>query len=165
MSARTRTEVERGLSRRVVECAVAALLLFLSALVLWDSYDRGAGWADGPQSGFFPARVGWLMLIASGFAFITGVRRPDTVFVTWEQLRQVARVFVPLVLYVLGIEFLGIYVASALFMVFFMVTLGSFRWWSILLAAILVPLITFWVFEQRFHVPLPKGPVEALLGF
>ena len=165
MSASTGADLERGLSRRVVECAVAALLLVLSALVLWDSYDRGAGWADGPQSGFFPARVGWLMLIASGFAFITGVRRPDTVFVRWEQLRQVARVFVPLVLYVLGIEFLGIYVASALFMVFFMVTLGSFRWWSILLAAILVPLITFWVFEQRFHVPLPKGPVEALLGF
>ena len=161
----TGTESERGLSRRVVECLVAAILLALSVLVLWDSYERGAGWQDGPQSGFFPARVGWLMLIASAFAFITGVRRPDTVFVTWDQLRQVSRVFVPLFVFVFAIGYLGIYLSSALFMAFFMVSLGSFRWWSIGLAVVLVPLVTFWVFEQRFHVPLPKGPVEAWLGF
>jgi hypothetical protein len=28
-----------------------------------------------------------------------------------------------------------------------------------------VPLITFVVFEQWFLVPLPKGPIEAWLGF
>ena len=46
-----------------------------------------------------------------------------------------------------------------------MVTLGSFRPWSVALASLLVPLIAFWVFEIQFRVPLPKGPIEAFLGF
>jgi len=156
---------EAGLSRRAVECVVALLLIGLAVMVLWDSYGRGAGWDGGPQNGFFPARVGWLLLIASAFALVSAVRAPDSVFVTWGQLTQVARVFGPLLLYVAAIAFLGIYVASALFMVLFMVTLGSFRWWSVALASALIPLVLFWVFEIQFRVPLPKGPLEAALGY
>jgi hypothetical protein len=156
---------ERGVSRRAVEIVVALLLMGLAGLVLWDSYGRGAGWQDGPEGGFFPSRVGWLLLFASVFALVTAVRRPDSVFVTHAQLRQVLRVFGPLVLYIIAIAFLGIYVASALFLVLFMVTLGEFRWWSVVAAALLVPLVVFWVFEMQFRVPLPKGPLEAFLGY
>jgi putative tricarboxylic transport membrane protein len=91
--------------------------------------------------------------------------RTDEVFVTWRQLRQVLRVFVPLLVFVVLIAWLGIYVASALFMALFMVTLGAFRPWTVALASLLVPLIAFWVFEIQFRVPLPKGPVESVLGF
>ncbi len=28
-----------------------------------------------------------------------------------------------------------------------------------------VPIVTFFVFEKWFLVPLPKGPIEAYLGF
>jgi pimeloyl-ACP methyl ester carboxylesterase len=134
-------------------------------LVLWDSYGRGAGWDNGPENGFFPARVGWLLLAASVFALVSALRSPDGVFVTYGQLRQVARVFVPLALFVAAISFLGIYVASALFMALFMATLGSFRPWSVALASLAVPLVAFWVFELQFRVPLPKGPLEAALGY
>jgi putative tricarboxylic transport membrane protein len=157
---------ERGVSRRLVEAVVALLLMGLSGLVLWDSYGRGAGWEGGPQNGFFPARVGWLLLIAAGVVLFGVLRsRTDEVFVTWRQLRQVLRVFVPLLVFVVLIAWLGIYVASALFMALFMVTLGAFRPWTVALASLLVPLIAFWVFEIQFRVPLPKGPVESVLGF
>jgi putative tricarboxylic transport membrane protein len=157
---------ERGLSRRLVEAVVALLLIALSVLVLWDSYGRGAGWEGGPQNGFFPARVGWLLLLAAGVVLFGVLRnRTDEVFVTWRQLRQVLRVFVPLLVFVVLIAWLGIYVASALFMALFMVTLGAFRPWTVALASLLVPLIAFWVFEIQFRVPLPKGPVESALGF
>jgi putative tricarboxylic transport membrane protein len=157
---------ERGLSRRIVEAVVALLLIALSVLVLWDSYGRGAGWEGGPQNGFFPARVGWLLLLAAGVVLFGVLRnRTDEVFVTWRQLRQVLRVFVPLLVFVVLIAWLGIYVASALFMALFMVTLGAFRPWTVALASLLVPLIAFWVFEIQFRVPLPKGPVESALGF
>jgi putative tricarboxylic transport membrane protein len=155
----------RGVSRRAVEIVVALLLMGLAGIALWDSYSRGAGWQDGPEGGFFPARVGWLLLFAAIFAFVTAIRRPDSVFVTHRQLVQVIRVFGPLVLYVIAIAFLGIYLASGLFLVLFMMTLGSFRWWSVVAAAVLVPLVTFWVFEIQFRVPLPKGPLEAFLGY
>jgi putative tricarboxylic transport membrane protein len=106
-----------------------------------------------------------ILAIAAVAALVSALRREDSVFVTYGQLRLVAQVFVPLFLYVLGIAFLGIYLASALFMALFMITLGSFRWWQTALAVVLVPLVTFWVFELQFRVPLPKGPVEALLGY
>ncbi len=156
---------ERGLSRRVVEILVALLLIGLAALALWDSYGRGAGWDNGPENGFVPARVAGILAIAAGAVLVGAVRREDSVFVTYGQLRLVAQVFVPLFLYVLAIAFLGIYLASALFMGLFMVMLGAFRWWQVALAVVLTPLVTFWVFELQFRVPLPKGPVEAMLGF
>ncbi|MBX9931840.1 MAG: tripartite tricarboxylate transporter TctB family protein [Methylobacterium sp.] len=159
------TAPEAGLSRRIVEIIVALILMALSAMVLWDSYERGAGWDGGPQNGFFPARVGWILLIAAIAAFVSAIRREDSVFVTYGQLRLVGSVFAPLFLYVLAIEFLGIYAASALFMAVFMVMLGEFRWWQTLLAVIAVPVVCFWVFEIQFRLSLPKGPVEAMLGF
>jgi putative tricarboxylic transport membrane protein len=165
MSASFHPPAEPGPSRRLVEVGVAIVLMILSVLVLWDSYGRGAGWEGGPQNGYFPARVGWLLMIASAFTLVSAVRsRSREVFVTWQQLSQVARVFIPLVLFVVVVEFLGIYVASALFMALFMVTLGSFRPWAVAVASIATVLVIYWVFEVQFKVPLPKGPVEAALG-
>ena len=158
---------EPGVSRRGVEQVVAGLLVALAALVLWDSLGRGAGWAsDGPQSGYFPARVGLLMLGAAGAAFWSSLRADRAgVFVTYQQLRRVLQVFGPLVIYVALIRPLGIYLASGLFMGAMMVMLGPFRPWQIALAAVATPLLTFIVFETWFAVPLPKGPIEAMLGY
>lgn len=158
-------ENESGLSRRAAECGVAVILLALAVMALWDSYGRGAGWNGGPQSGFFPARVAWILLIASAVVLYQGMRSEPTTLVTWSQLRQVALVFVPLIFYVLAITYVGIYVSSAFFIAGFMLAFGSFRWWSVLLAAVIIPIVTFWVFELQFQVPLPKGPLEAFFGY
>ena len=165
MSNPAETEPERGLSRRPVEIVTALILIGLAGLVLWDSYGRGAGWDNGPENGFFPARVGWLFLAASLFILVQSFRSENKIFVTWEQLKQVTRVLGPLVLFVALIQPLGLYVASAAFIVVFMGVVGTSRWWSILLTAILVPIVCFWVFELQFRVPLPKGPLEAALGY
>ena len=158
---------EPGVSRRGVEQVVAGLLVALAALVLWDSLGRGAGWAsDGPQSGYFPARVGLIMLVAAGAAFWSSLHADRTeVFVTSEQLRRVLQVFGPLAVYVALIGPLGIYLASGLFMGAMMLMLGPFRPWQVALAAVATPLIAFVVFETWFGVPLPKGPLEAALGY
>ncbi len=156
---------EPGISRRPVEIATALLLIGLAGIVLYDSHGRGAGWDGGPQNGFFPARVGWIFLAASLFILWQSFRRPDAVFVTYGQLRQVVRVLGPLVLFVALIQSLGIYVASAVFIVTFMAVVGTSRWWSIGLTALLVPIACFWIFELQFRVPLPKGPLEAMLGY
>ncbi len=156
-----------GLSRRTVEQVVAGLLIALAALVIWDSLSRGAGWApDGPQSGYFPARVGLLLLGAAGAAFWSSLRADRAaVFVTFGQLRRVLQVFGPLAVYVALIGPLGIYLASGLFMGAMMVMLGPFRPWQVALGAVAMPLIFFVVFETWFGVPLPKGPLEAALGY
>lgn len=165
MSSPTESDPPRGLSRRPVEMVTAAILIGLAGLVLWDSYGRGAGWDNGPENGFFPARVGWLFLAASLFILFQSFRSENSTFVTWEQLKQVARVLGPLVLFVALIQPLGLYVASAVFILVFMGVVATSRWWSIALTAVLVPIVCFWVFELQFRVPLPKGPVEAMLGY
>ena len=146
---------------------MAGLLVAFAALVLWDSFGRGAGWApDGPQSGYFPARVGLLMLGAAGAAFWSSLRADRAaVFVTYAQLRRVLQVFGPLTIYVALIGPLGIYLASGLFMGAMMLMLGPFRPWQVALAATATPLVAFVVFETWFGVPLPKGPLEAALGY
>ncbi len=167
MTLQTETEATpRGLSRRPVERIVALVLIALAAIVLYDSYGRGAGWDNGPENGFFPARVGWIFLAASLFILVQSFRSPqDGVFVSYEQLGQVTRVLGPLILFVALIQPLGLYVASSVFILVFMSIVATSRWWSIVLTAILVPLVCFWVFELQFRVPLPKGPLETALGY
>jgi putative tricarboxylic transport membrane protein len=155
----------RGPSRRGVEVVVALVLIGLAGAVLYDSYGRGAGWSGGPESGFFPARVGWLFLAGSAFLLVQAFREPPAVFVAWGQLAMVARVFVPLAVFCALIQPLGIYVASAVFIFGFMLVIGGSRWITILATSSLTPLIAFWVFEKQFLVPLPKGPVEAFFGY
>lgn len=154
----------RGPSRRAVEFCVSLILVGLAAAVLYDSYGRGAAWDNGPQSGFFPARVGWLFLAGSVLLVIQAFREPPSLFATWDQLKMVAKVFGPLALFVALVEPLGIYVSSALFTLVFMPLVGGVRWFSVIATALLVPLIAFWIFEKQFLVPLPKGPVEAMFG-
>lgn len=169
MSASTETETDvapPGLSRRPVERIISAILIGLACVVLYDSYGRGAGWDNGPQNGFFPARVGWIFLAASLFILVQSFRSPASgVFVTYEQLGQVVRVLGPLIVFVGLIEPIGLYVASAIFIVIFMAVVATSRWYAIALTAVLVPLVCFWVFEMQFRVPLPKGPLEAALGY
>ena len=166
MTSPAETEAPPGLARRPDERIVALVLIALAAVVLYDSYGRGAGWDNGPENGFFPARVGWIFLAASLFILVQSLRSPqDGVFVTYEQLGQVTRVLGPLILFVALIQPLGLYVASSVFILVFMSIVATSRWWSIVLTAILVPLACFWVFELQFRVPLPKGPLETALGY
>ena len=42
--------------------------------------------------------------------------------------------------------------------------LGRYPWRLTLIIAIGVPLLTYFMFEKWFLVPLPKGPIEEWLG-
>lgn len=150
--------------------AVAAIAIFLVGLLMMlDNYKLGAGWAeDGPQSGYFPFRVGAIICIASVIVFLRtvfGKDRSTKTFVTWVRLRLVLKVLLPTIAYVLAIQLIGIYVASALFIGAFMRVMDKSSWLKVLLISIGVNLTLFWMFEVQFMVPLPKGPLEALFGY
>lgn len=158
-----------GLSHSNVE-AIAAIAIFLVGVVMMvDNYKVGAGWAaDGPQAGYFPFRVGAIICIAAAvvcFNALLGKRRNDQVFVSWDRFRLVLMVFIPTAAYVVATQFIGIYVASALFIAAFMRVMDKRAWWKVALISIGVSATLFWMFEIQFMVPLPKGPLEALLGY
>jgi len=162
------TPGERGVaSRMAVEIAVAAAVALLAAVAIWSNLSIGVGWTDdGPQAGYFPMWIAVIVLACSLVAMAQAWREADrTPFVTATQLRQVGVVLLPLALYVLAIGWLGIYVSSALFLAGFMVFVGRFPWWKSAAFGLAAALLLFWVFEIQFRVPLPKGPVETMLGY
>ena len=86
-------------------------------------------------------------------------------FVSRGKLRLVLSVFIPSMIYVAATYFIGIYVASALFIGAFMYWHGRFPWTKIVPVSLLVPVAVFLLFEVWFLVPLPKGPLETLIGY
>jgi hypothetical protein len=158
-------------SVRAWEFLVAALFLVFGAVVVWDSRRLGAQWgSDGPQAGYFPFYIGVIICISAVVVLYNAVvkssREP---FVLWGQLRMILIVMLPSFLYVALIAnpwySLGIYVASALFIAFFMRYLGKYQWPKIAAVSVGTMVAFFLMFEIWFKVPLPKGPLEAALGF
>jgi len=150
------------------ELTVAALLLAIALLVITDSLRVGIGWADdGPRAGYFPFYIGLLLAASSGWILLGQLRRwasSHEEFATHKQIGLVVAVLVPMVLYVGLIFVLGIYLASALLIGFFMFKHGKYKAKVALPVAIGVPLFFYAAFERWFLVPLPKGPIEQWLG-
>ena len=160
----------RGLMTRWVELAFALLIMLGGAIVVFDSVRLGARWgSDGPQSGYFPFLVGMALLLASAWIAGSVLARwralAGSVFVEWSALKPVLKMLLPTAAYVVVIRLLGLYVASAIFIGFFMIWQGRYRIAAALGVAIGVPVLLFLLFEVWFLVPLPKGPVESLLGY
>ena len=161
-----------GISTRTMEIIVAICLFALGSLVVYDSHRLGSSWgADGPEAGYFPFYIGVIICISSAVilfqALFGRVSRERKVFVEWQPLRQVLSVLLPALLYALAIQFIGLYVASAIYIAGFMVWLGKYGWVKSVLLGLAVAAVAFATFEVWFKVPLYKGAFNPLefLGY
>jgi len=157
-----------GPSHRNVEIGVAAFMALLAIIGIYGSLKVGIGWGDeGPRAGFFPFYVSLVVLGSCVINTINVLASTEKtrVFAEWGQLRQVLSVLAPTVIYVTLVPYIGIYVASALLIAFFMLWFGRYSVIVSAAVAILVPVLTFLMFEIWFLVPLPKGALERMLGY
>ncbi len=157
----------RGPSHRYVEVGVAIATALFAIIVMIGSLQVGITWGvEGPRAGFFPFYVGLFILISSGFNLYAGFTEysPSKLFAEWGQLRSVMSVVIPTTVYVLAMPYVGIYLSSFVLIALFMKWLGRYPWGLTLSIAICVPLLTYFMFEKWFLVPLPKGPIEDMLG-
>ena len=157
-----------GPSHRGVELGVAGVIALLALIGIYGSLKNGVGWAsDGPQAGFFPFYVCLIILVscAVNVAQVLMAARDERVFAYWSQLGQVGSVLLPTIIYVLVISYSGIYVASGVLIAFFMRWFGRYSWLMAIAVGVLVPVLCFFMFEIWFLVPLPKGPLENMLGY
>src|SRR5262249_24959269 len=157
-----------GPSHRNVEIGVAAFMALLAIIGIYGSLKVGIGWGDeGPRAGFFPFYVSLVVLGSCAINMVSVLTSIDKtrVFAEWGQLRQVVSVLAPTVIYVALVPYIGIYVASALLIAFFMIWFGRYSLIVSAAVAVLVPVATFLMFEIWFLVPLPKGALESMLGF
>jgi hypothetical protein len=163
-------QVETTVSNRFMELVVAGLFMLVAVVVMADSWRIGIGWAfDGPRPGYFPFYIGVIMFVASAVTFITHVVSPTNTdrknFVDRSALWLVLKMLVPTIAFVVLIGLLGLYVAAGLYIAFFMWWLGKYSLVKAVPVGVAIPIILFWVFEIAFLIPLPKGPLEAALGF
>jgi hypothetical protein len=170
---------------RTVDIAVSLAFLGLAIFLGIENWRLGATWTrSGPAAGYFP----FYLSILLGAAALWGLLRalwprsrtadeagvadgepaeapePET-FVNRDQLGRVLRVLFPFLLFVVLIQFLGIYVASFFFVSGFMIAIGRAPIWKALLTGLLFTLFMFYVFQIQFTVIMPKGPLERALGF
>ena len=147
---------------------MALAILLFGLLVVVDSYRTGARWGeDGPQPGYFPFYIGLLICFSSIAILMRGVRNAalsGDSFVSREELKKILTVLAPTVVYVSFIAYLGFYVASTLYIAYFMWQLGKYSWIKTIPVSVGVSVAFFLIFETWFQVPLPKGPLEAALG-
>jgi hypothetical protein len=154
---------------RTMDVVVAAILMTVGAVVMTSSYELGAGWSStGPDSGYFPFYIGLLILLSSTVTLLATLfsRAPDRApFVEPRQFQRVLQVLIPSIIFVIAIQYIGIYVAGGLFIACFMWWLGRYPLAKVAIVSVLVPLALFVTFEVWFLVPLPKGPLEAAFGY
>ncbi len=167
MTKESRSAFGAGPSHRAVEIGVAVATILFALIVIGGSVQVGFNWAsDGPRAGFFPFYIGLFILVSGAVNLFQAlsVFPRERLFAEWGQLGQVLAVVIPTAIYVALIPWLGIYVSSVLLIAVFMRWIGKYGWSLVAPVAIVVPIVAFIVFEKWFLVPLPKGPIEELLG-
>jgi len=157
-------------SIRTMDIAVAIALLVAAGIVMTDSVRLGVGWreAEGPTAGYFP----FYIAVFLGLASLVNLARAwldrttgGRVFVTRAGFGRVLAVLLPFAVYVFAIGFIGIYVASALYVALFMWWFGRYAPARGLAVGLVIATTLFLMFEVWFLVPLPKGPIEQMVGY
>ncbi len=160
-----------GVATSTIEALVALVLLVIGIVVIVESRRLGAGWtSDGPGAGYFPFLIGLIITISGAgilYQALFGKRKNTEPFVDREQLKRVLSVLIPAAVYVLAVQFIGLYVASVVYIALFMIVLGKYSWVKSVIAALAVSAVFFLMFEVWFKVPLFKGSLDPLrfLGY
>lgn len=159
-----------ALTRHTLEVATAVAVVAAAGLTLFGSAGLDTGWGPGgPQSGYFPFRLGLILLVVGLLLLAQAWReraaRSQEVFASAEQLRRSAALFVPTTLLVLAMPWLGVYLSGAVFLTAMARRHGHFGWLRSVGLGVGAMGVFFGVFELWFNVPLVKGPLETWMGY
>ena len=150
------------ISVRAMDIVTSILFLALGLTVMIGSLKLGASWgADGPEAGYFPFYISLIIMLSSTVtlyqAVIVNKKKKTESFVEREPFKQVMAVLLPAIVFVLGVQLIGIYVSSALYIAIFMVWLGKYPIWKAIAVSVGVSVALYLMFEFWFQVPLPHG--------
>ena len=74
-----------------------------------------------------------------------------------ELLVDVLRVGLPLAAAVLSLQYLGFYLMTTLYVAFFGIWFGRYRWYVAIPAGLLLAVVLYFTFERGFKIGLPKS--------
>jgi hypothetical protein len=151
------------MATKTADILVAIILGGFGLLVAWDSLRLGAGWGmEGPQGGFFPfvmavvALLGCVVVVRQAMKGTSSVKGGKP-FVPAGGMKPVLTVFIPACGMILLTEVVGLYLAAMIYLAAYIKYVGGYRWRTVLLVALPVPLAFYWVFEKIFLIPMPMG--------
>jgi hypothetical protein len=155
------------MTTKSADILTAIVLLCFGVIVGWDAFRLGSGWGiEGPKAGFFPflmaviAVAGSLLVIRQAMKGTSSVKGSKP-FVPSGGMKPVLTVFLPACGMILLTEVVGLYVAAMIYLAAYIKVVGGYRWSTVLLISIPVPLGFYWVFEKIFLIPLPTGMFGA----
>ncbi len=147
-------------------------MIVIAAVAMFDSRasalpDPTGTYPGGLGPGFYPF---WSAAMIAGAALFVIFRSrvvagdAQGVFAKRESWVAPLKIAVPMIIAVGLLEWLGFYIVTALYMGFFARFIGSYRWYWVVVIAIVFPLVIYLGFERGFRVALPKS-VFYELGF
>lgn len=148
---------------RKAETVGAAALVLFALVMIREALRLSVGWTSvGPGAGFFPF---WLAVGVGVSAVAVLVQSLQPVprnadggpFIPPHAWKPLLVVFLPMAAVIALIDYLGIYVGGMLYLTGYMRLVGRFRWMSVILVSVLIPLALFLIFERWFFLLLPKG--------
>lgn len=154
---------------RTGDIIVAAIIMVIGLIVMYDSLRLGAGWGMmGPRPGFFPFLMS--LLVVGGCVIVirqaltgTSSVKGEKPFVLAGGLKPVLMVFIPAMGMVILTEVIGLYIAAMIYLAAYIRWVGRFRWRTVLLVSIFIPLFFFVLFEKMFLIPLPMGMYGGMI--
>jgi hypothetical protein len=153
-------------SGRSLEAGTALITGAFGAAVVISSLDNGIGWgAGGVDAGTFPFIVGLIILSGSIFNLVQGWLQARDIMLRPSELKRLAALFLPAVIYVGVIPLIGMDVASACYVFGALAwhKRGSFVFSAV--AAIGTAVALYLIFELTFQISLPRGALGDALGF
>jgi hypothetical protein len=151
-------------SRRTLEAVTAGITGAFGLSIVVQSLDNGIGWSSaGVESGTFPFMTGLIVVAGSLYNLGRGWLRGREIIVTAVEFKRSAALFLPAVVYVALIPLLGMYVASALYLLATLRWQNSMSLWRSALIAVVAAVALYVVFEWSFQVELPHGLLGAWL--
>jgi hypothetical protein len=137
------------------------VVLFFGAVVTYGASELSYRGDYGPGPGFLPLWIGIVLIGCAIVTILKAVRQYGTEkgrFIH-EKTRQVASVFVTLIVTFLLVPALGLSLGLALFTGFAMRTTGRHGWILCLVTAVVTAAAVRVIFGVMLDLPLPKGVI------
>ncbi|MCL4475469.1 MAG: tripartite tricarboxylate transporter TctB family protein [Nitrospirae bacterium] len=148
---------------RKADIFIALLLMSVGILVLVDSVRLGFKWGmSGPESGFFPFYLGSGLIICSLTVLFNVMRKyrkggGEERLMPEGALKPILWVLIPATVMIAVTGLVGLHVAAALYLAFYMRAVGKIGWVTTILISLIVPISLYIAFDKLFLVPLPQG--------
>ncbi len=155
---------------RRAELITGILMAALSAYLMHKSTELPVGWisGEGPGGGFWPFWLAAFMLLSSIWVIVNWFRRSsppsqsDEPYMDAYALKMFILVGGGVTAMIGLVEIIGMHLAAAVFLIYYIRFLGGHNWKTTLSIALPTPVITFLFFDVALNKFLPTGLMDPL---